>query len=157
MSAPGIAIGALPESTQLFINNEFVDGHGEKFTTVNPATEEVIATVHSANEADVEAAVVAAEKAFKTYSKSNGCDRRNMMLKLADLVEKHTEQLAELESRDNGKPVHVAAGVDIGFVVECFRYYAGWADKCGGKVIRPTRDSSTTFAYTIHEPIGVAA
>jgi len=151
----GIAVGALPESTQLFINNEWVDGRGDKFNTVNPATEEVIASVHSASKEDIESAVVAAEEAFKTYKKSNGCDRRDMLLRLASLVEKHVDQLAELESRDNGKPAHVAAGVDIGFVIECFRYYAGWADKMGGKVIRPTRDSATTFAYTMHEPLGV--
>ena len=130
-------------------------GIPHRFNTVNPATEEVIASVHSASKDDVEAATVAAEKAFTTYSKSNGCDRRDMMLRLAALVEKHREQLAELESRDNGKPVHVANGVDIGFVIECFRYYAGWADKCGGRVIRPTQNSSSTFAYTVHEPIGV--
>jgi len=55
---------------------------------------------------------------------------------------------------DNGKPAHVAEGVDIGFVVECFRYYAGWADKIGGKVIQPTRDSASTFCFTWHQPIG---
>ena len=63
--------------------------------------------------------------------------------------------LAELESLDNGKPVHVADGVDVGFCIECYRYYAGYADKGGGKVITPTRDSANTFAYTVHEPIGV--
>ena len=52
-----------------------------------------------------------------------------MMLKLADLIEKHRDQLAEVESMDNGKPKHVADAVDIGFVIECFRYYAGWTDK----------------------------
>jgi len=155
MSAQAFEVGKLPEMTQLFINNEWVDGHGEKFATVNPATEEVIAMVHSANKTDVDAAVDAAEAAFKTYGKSNGCDRRDMMLRLADLVEKHRVQLAELESRDNGKLQHVADGVDIGFVIECFRYYAGFADKLGGKVIRTTRDSATTLAYTVHEPIGV--
>jgi len=78
-----------------------------------------------------------------------------MLLKLADLVDKNRKQLAELESLDNGKPVHVADGVDIGFVIECFRYYAGHADKGGGKVINTTRDSGSTFCFTSHEPIGV--
>jgi aldehyde dehydrogenase (NAD+) len=154
MSSSPLEVGKLPESTQLFINNEWVDGNGAKFDTVNPRTEEVIASMHSANEADVNKAVDAAEEAFKTYGKSNGCDRRDMMLRLADLVEKHRVQLAELESRDNGKPQHVADGVDIGFVIECFRYYAGCADKVGGRVIRTTRDSDNTLAYTVHEPIG---
>jgi aldehyde dehydrogenase (NAD+) len=122
---------------------------------VNPATEEVIATMDSANKADVDDAVAAASTAFKTWSKGNGCDRRDCLLKLAALVEKHRDQLAEIESLDNGKPKHVADAVDIGFVIECYKYYAGWADKCGGQVIRPTRDSGGTFAYTTHEPIGV--
>merc|ERR1719473_2405903 len=78
-----------------------------------------------------------------------------MLLKLADLVDKNREQLAVLESMDNGKPEHVANGVDVGFVIECYRYYAGLADKGGGKVIQTTRDTGSTFAFQLHEPIGV--
>ena len=89
--------------------------------------------------AQINDAVAAATEAFKTWKKSNGCDRRDLLLKLADLVEKHRDQLAALESLDNGKPEHVANAVDVGFVIECYRYYAGWADKGGGKVITPTR------------------
>jgi aldehyde dehydrogenase (NAD+) len=126
-----------------------------RFDTINPATEEVITSIHAAGKEDVDAAVTAAGVAFQTWRKSNGCDRRDMLLRLASLTEKHRVQLAELESLDNGKPQHVADGVDIGFVIECFRYYAGWADKCGGKVLKTTRDSHSTFAYTVHEPIGV--
>ena len=81
--------------------------------------------------------------------------RRDLLLKLADLVAKHRDRLADVESRDNGKPKHVANAVDIGFVSECYRYYAGFADKVGGKVIKPTRNSSSTFCFTWHEPIGV--
>jgi aldehyde dehydrogenase (NAD+) len=147
---------ALTQETRLFINNEFVDAKsGKKFKTVNPATEEVICEVQEAGQEDVNAAVAAAKTAFKTFKKSNGCDRRDMLLKLADLVEKNRKQLSELESLDNGKPAHVADGVDIGFVIECYRYYAGFADKQGGKVINTTRDTAGTFAFTRHEPIGV--
>merc|ERR1712048_1039462 len=78
-----------------------------------------------------------------------------MLLKLADLVEEHRQELAELESLDNGKPQHVADGVDIGFVIECYRYYAGWADKQGGKVINTNQNTGSTFCFTSHEPIGV--
>jgi aldehyde dehydrogenase (NAD+) len=142
--------------TRVFINNEFVAAKsGKKFKTVNPATEEAICEVEEAGQADVDAAVAAAKTAFKTWKKSNGCDRRDMLLKLANLVEKNRAQLAELESLDNGKPVHVADGVDIGFVIECYRYYAGYADKGGGKVISTTRDTGGTFAFTTHEPVGV--
>jgi len=151
----GTEVGKLTQQTQLFINNEFVDGHGEKFNTVNPATEEVITSMHSANKQDIDDAVAAASKAFKTFGKSNGCDRRDMLLRLASLMEMHRQQLSELESLDNGKPAHVADGVDIGFCIECYRYYAGFADKGGGKVIAPTRDTGSNFAYTTHEPVGV--
>jgi len=148
--------GSLQRETRLFINNEFVDAKsGKTFKTVNPATEEVIADIQEAGQEDVNIAVAAAKAAFKTWKKSNACDRRDMLLKLADLVEQHREQLAELESLDNGKPQHVANGVDIGFVIECYRYYAGWADKGGGKVINSTRDTGSTFCFTKHEPIGV--
>jgi aldehyde dehydrogenase (NAD+) len=146
----------LTQETKLFINNEFVSAKsGKKFKSINPATEDVITEVEEAGQEDVNDAVAAAKAAFKTWKKSNACDRRDMLLKLADLVDKHREQLAELESLDNGKPKHVANGVDIGFVIECYKYYAGWADKCGGKVIQTTRDSASTMAMTIHEPIGV--
>lgn len=154
--SPPVAVKGLPMETNLFINNEFVKAKaGKTFKSINPRTEEVIAEFQCAEAADVDAAVDAAEKAFKTWKKSNGCDRRDMLLKLADLVEKHREQLAEMESLDNGKPAHVANGVDIGFVIECYRYYAGFADKGGGKVINTTRDSGATMAMTFHEPIGV--
>merc|ERR1719235_282515 len=111
--------------------------------------------VEEAGQEDVNAAVAAAKTAFKSWKKSNSCDRRQMLLKLADLVEKHRKELAELESLDNGKPVHVANGVDIGFVIECYRYYAGWADKQGGKVINTNQNTGSTFCFTTHEPIGV--
>ena len=80
--------------TRLFINNEFVDAKsGKKFNTVNPATEEVITEVQEAGSEDVDAAVAAAKTAFKTWKKSNACDRRDMLLKLADLVEKNQTSL----------------------------------------------------------------
>merc|ERR1719161_363912 len=146
----------LTQETRLFINNEFVDAKsGKTFKSINPRTEEVIAEIQEAGQEDIDIAVAAATKAFKTWKNSNGCERRDMLLKLADLVEKHREQLAALESLDNGKPEHVANGVDVGFVIECYKYYAGLADKGGGRVIKSTRDSGSTFAFAIHEPIGV--
>ena len=74
----------------------------------------MIATVQAAGKEDIDDAVAAATEAFKTFKKSNACDRRDMLLRLADLMEKHRVQLAELESLDNGKPQHVADAVDIG-------------------------------------------
>jgi len=146
----------LPLRNQLFINNEWVDAKsGKTFETVNPATEEVIASVQEAGQEDIDAAVKAASDAFKTWKKADGSRRRNLLLKLADLFEANRDRLAEVESLDNGKPAHVANAVDIGFCIECFRYYAGWADKVGGKVIKPTQNSSSIFCFTWHEPVGV--
>jgi len=146
----------LPLRNQLFINNEWVNATGGKtFPTVNPATEETITMIQEASNADVDTAVRAANEAFKTWKSTDGSYRRNLLLKLADLIEKNQDRLADVESLDNGKPKHVAQGVDIGFVIECYRYYAGFADKVGGKVIRPTQNTSSTFCFTWHEPVGV--
>ena len=145
----------LPAPCSIFVLINRAGSCAPRFDTVNPATEEVITAVQAAGKDDIDDAVVAATAAFAQFRKSNGCDRRDMLLRVASLVEKHRVQLAELESLDNGKPQHVADAVDIGFVIECFRYYAGWADKCGGKVLKTTRDSHSTFAYTVHEPVGV--
>lgn len=146
----------LPLRTQLFINNEWVDAKSKVvFDTINPVTEEKIESMQEAGEEDVNLAVQAAAEAFKTWKKSDGSTRRNLLLKLADLVEQNKARLAEVESLDNGKPYHVAEGVDLGFVVECYRYYAGWADKVGGKTIKPTQNSASTFCFTWHEPVGV--
>merc|ERR1740127_206246 len=146
----------LPLRNQLFINNEWVNAtDGKTFDCIDPRTEEKIIAVQEAGPADVDKAVAAASEAFKTWRKSDGSLRRNLLLKLADLIEEHKQRLAEVEAQDNGKPLHVAHDVDLGFVVECYRYYAGWADKVGGKVIKPTQNSSKTFCFTWHEPIGV--
>jgi len=149
-------VDKLPLRTQLFINNEWVDATGGKtFDTVNPATEEKIATIQEASQEDVDKAVGAAKEAFKTWRKSDGCKRRDLLLKLADLIAEHRDRLADVETLDNGKPRHVSHGVDLSFVIECYRYYAGWADKVGGKVIKPTQNSASTFCFTWHEPVGV--
>jgi len=142
--------------TKLFINNEFVDAEsGIKFPSVNPADESVIAEVHEAGEADVNKAVKAAKDAFTEWKALDHSKRRDLLLKLADLIEKNKDKLAELESLDNGKPLHVARDVDLGFVIETYKYYAGCADKVGGKVIKPTFNTNETFCFTWHEPVGV--
>lgn len=146
----------LPLRTQLFIGGKWVDSKaGKTFETVNPADESVIASVQEAGAEDVDLAVQAASAAFKGWKQSDGSTRRNLLLKLADLIEQNRDRLAEVESMDNGKPRHVAHDVDLNHVIECYRYYAGWADKVGGKVIQPTQGTSSTFVFTWHEPIGV--
>jgi aldehyde dehydrogenase (NAD+) len=139
--------------TKLLINNEWCDAvSGKKFDVFDPATGKVCAKVAEADAADVDLAVAAARAAFKKYRTTDGPFRRNLMLKLAELVEKNAEELAALESLDNGKPFLQAFGMDVQFVVNCFRYYAGWADKVQGTV---TPAVGNTFCFTRKEPVGV--
>ena len=141
---------------KLFINGEFVDSvSGKTFETFNPATEEKLADVAEADAADVDIAVSAARAAFDTgvWRKTSPAARSRLMHKFADLIEENADDLALLESLDNGKPVSVARNVDIALAIACYRYYAGWADKLQGKTI-PIE--SGFLAFTRHEPVGVA-
>ncbi|KAF0515757.1 aldehyde dehydrogenase [Gigaspora margarita] len=140
--------------TGLFINNEFVDSIDRKrFETINPATGKVITSVVEASEKDVDIAVEAATKAFnEEWIHVNGQERGKLMNKLADLIERDIDELAALESLDNGKTFTVAKSVDLQLTIDVYRYFAGWCDKIHGKVIETQNDK---FCYTRHEPIGV--
>jgi aldehyde dehydrogenase (NAD+) len=150
---------SLPLQTKLFINNEFVDSvDGATFETVNPATEQVIATLQAAGKADVDKAVAAARSAFQNkWERTTGSERRDLLNKLADLIEKHADRLAEVESLDNGKPRAIARMADVALTIQHFRYFAGWADKgmCGKTIPLSHSGSADKFAMTVHEPIGV--
>ncbi|MGL4554486.1 MAG: aldehyde dehydrogenase family protein, partial [Gemmataceae bacterium] len=116
--------------TRLFIDNEFVAPvEGGSFDTFNPATGEVIAKVAAGTAADIDRAVKAARKALESgpWAKMDAAERGRLMFKLADLVEKHAEELAQLESLNCGKTIRDSRG-DLGGVVNTLRYYAGWAD-----------------------------
>ena len=139
--------------TQLFINNEFVPGHGPLIETINPATEEVICSVHTADESDVDAAVSAAKECFKSvWRKTAPAERARLINKLADLMERDKDEIATLDALDNGKAFTIARDVDVTDSIACFRYFAGWADKIHGKTIDTTFDK---LCYTRHEPLGV--
>ncbi|KAF5393920.1 hypothetical protein D9757_000109 [Collybiopsis confluens] len=143
--------------TGLFINNEFVPSvdSSDVIQCFNPATEEVIASVVAGSPKDIDRAVAAARNAFNTsWGKHvTGWERSRLMNKLADLIERDAQELAELETLNNGKPVTVARDFDIGDSIQCLRYYAGWADKITGQTIEV--DNRTKMAFTRHEPIGV--
>jgi aldehyde dehydrogenase (NAD+) len=114
----------------LFINGEFVDGHGKAFKTISPATEEVLAEVAEADEADVDAAVTAARKAYdKVWSRMPGRERAKYLYRIARIIQERGRELAVLESIDNGKPIKESRDVDVPTVAAHFFYYAGWADK----------------------------
>ena len=151
------AIVAAPKirQTNMFIGGKWQESRGGKrFPTLNPVNETVIAEIAQGNEADVDAAVKAARAAFETglWSKMDARDRGRLMNKLADLMEANLEELAALESLDNGKPIRDARAADLPLAIDCLRYYAGWADKLTGDVI-PIRGNY--FCYTRREPVGV--
>ena len=114
----------------LFVNGEFVDGHGQAFKTVNPATGEVLAEVAEADDADVDAAVRAARRAYdKVWGPMPGRERAKYLYRIARIIAERSRELAVLESIDNGKPIKESRDIDIPTVVAHFFYYAGWADK----------------------------
>lgn len=139
----------------LLIGGKWQDSvSGKTFETINPATGEVICQVAEGDKADVDLAVKAARKAFEEgpWAKMNASERGRLLNKLADLIEKNQDELAALESLDNGKPLRDAKAADLPLTVKCYRYYAGWADKIHGKTI-PV--DGPYFCYTKHEPVGV--
>ena len=114
----------------LFIDGEFVDGHGTSFKTISPATEEVLAEVAEADQADVDAAVKAARRAYsRTWGRMSGRERAKYLYRIARIIQERGRELAVLESIDNGKPIKESRDVDIPQVAANFFYYAGWADK----------------------------
>jgi aldehyde dehydrogenase (NAD+) len=124
------SILSLKESYGLFINGEFVPGHGTPFATISPATEKHIAEIANANAKDVDTAVGAARRAYdRTWSKLSGADRGKYLFRIARLVQERARELAVAESLDNGKPIKESRDVDIPLVAAWFFYYAGWADK----------------------------
>ncbi|NEO32946.1 MAG: aldehyde dehydrogenase family protein [Symploca sp. SIO3C6] len=141
--------------TQLLINNEWVNSvSGKRFETINPSTGEVICDLAEADAADVDLAVAAARKAFNSgdWKQMSATGRGELLYKLADLIEQNIEELARLETLDNGKPLNDSLKADLPLVIACYRYYAGWADKIQGKTI-PI--NGPYFCYTRHEPVGV--
>src|SRR5690349_15976827 len=114
----------------LFVNGEFVDGHGKSFKTISPSTEEVLAEVAEADEADVDLAVRAARRAYtRVWSRMPGSERAKYLFRIARIIQERGRELAVLESIDNGKPIKETRDVDIPIVAAHFFYYAGWADK----------------------------
>src|SRR2546423_70973 len=128
----------------------------KKSNPINPATGEVLTQVVEASPEAVDRAVSAARKAFEDrsgpWSKMSASERGRLIWRLADLVEQHLEELAELETLDNGKPIFESRYVDVPMVVDVLRYYAGLATKIHGETVNT---SEIAFTYTLREPIGV--
>ncbi|KAK0385496.1 hypothetical protein NLU13_6676 [Sarocladium strictum] len=143
------------QPTGLFINNEFVASTGGTITSIDPATEAEIATVHAASADDVDKAIRAAHAAFRSpeWKGLAATDRGILMTRLADLMESNKELLATIDAWDNGKPFTEAMTNDLVEAITTIRYYGGWADKIHGQ----TMCLPNKLAYTVRQPIGVVA
>lgn len=142
--------------SQLLINGQFVDAvSGKTFPTLDPRTGDVIAQVSEGDAEDINRAVAAARKAFDEgpWPKLTAYERSRIMFRFADLLEKHNDEIAALETWDNGKPYEQSANIEIPMVARLFRYYAGWADKIHGLTVPA---DGPYHVQTLHEPIGVA-
>jgi phenylacetaldehyde dehydrogenase len=148
----------LSQPRKLLIGGQWVDAQsGKTFETYNPATGEVLAQVAEGDRAEINLAVAAARKSFESgpWADMSPAERGRLLWKLSDLIEQHHEELAELETLDNGKPLFFSRIVDIPTVVEVFRYMAGWATKIEGTTIPISAPRAKYFAYTLREPVGV--
>jgi aldehyde dehydrogenase (NAD+) len=123
------AVVDIKPSYGLFIDGDFVDGHGAAFKTVNPASEEVLAEIAEADDADVDKAVKAARRAHKVWGRMPGAERAKYLFRIARIIQERSRELAVLESIDNGKPIKESRDVDVPIAAAHFFYYAGWADK----------------------------
>jgi aldehyde dehydrogenase (NAD+) len=146
---------AVHTPTQLLIGDQWLSSQsGKTFPTYNPATGEKIAEIAEADTADVDKAVKVAREALRRgpWHKTSASERGRLLNRLADLIEEHADELATLETLDNGMPLSVARHVAVPLTLGQFRYFAGWADKNHGKTIPINGDY---FCYTRHEPVGV--
>jgi acyl-CoA reductase-like NAD-dependent aldehyde dehydrogenase len=143
----------LRKPKQLLINGKWVAAKsGKTFETINPANEEVLALAAEGDKTDVDEAVKAARKALDgKWSTLSPHQRAQYLLRIADLIEKHADELGTLESLNNGMAISLAKGMASG-AADTFRYYAGWATKIYGET-NPSDPS--TFNYTLREPVGV--
>ncbi|KMY53876.1 betaine-aldehyde dehydrogenase [Bacillus sp. FJAT-27231] len=145
----------LKGTKKLFINGEWVSPvSGKTFKTFNPATGDVLAVVGEAQKEDIDKAVKAARKAFDEgpWSKMSAADRSRLIYLLADKMEEHKKELAQLDTLDSGKPIRESSAADVPLAIEHFRYFAGWCTKILGQTI-PV--SGNYLNYTRHEPVGV--
>ena len=158
-SHPGVAPAVrefVSRRRRMLIDGKWVDAaSGETFTTFDPATEAPLAEVPAGDKEDIDRAVRAARRALEEgpWARMTPSERGRAIWKLADLIEQHAEEFAQLETLDNGKPISVARAADIPLVVDHFRYYAGWATKVEGETIPVSVPGM--LCHTVREPVGV--
>ncbi|MET1026348.1 MAG: aldehyde dehydrogenase family protein [Dongiaceae bacterium] len=155
----GPAAAFVKKTHQLLIDGKWVGAKsGKTFDVVNPATGLRLSSVAEAEAADVDAAVKAARRAFDDgpWSRMTGAERAKLIWRLADAIDGITDELATINSLENGKPINDSRKGEVPFTAECFRYMAGWCTKVGGETINISAPGSW-HAYTLREPVGVAA
>ena len=146
---------------KLLIDGEWVEpASGKTFPTLNPATEEAIAEIARGEAEDVERAVRAARRAFaddSPWRRMSASDRGRLIWRISELIEENADELAMLESLDNGKPLAVARAADVALSADLFRYMAGWPTKIEGTTvpISAVTAPGEYLAYTLREPVGV--
>ena len=146
---------------KLFIDGEWVGAaSGQTFETPNPASGETLATVAAGDVEDINRAVRAARRAFDDgpWGRLTPSERGRIVWRIGDLILDHLEELAELETLDNGKPIGVTRAADVPLAADLFHYMAGWATKIEGNSISisvPYAPGASFHAYTLREPVGV--
>ncbi|HSS34320.1 MAG TPA: aldehyde dehydrogenase family protein [Solirubrobacterales bacterium] len=149
---------AVVSQSGLFIDNEFVEARdGEMLESFDPATGDSLGTVHTAGPADVDVAVASARRAFESgpWPNLTPAERGRLLWRLGDLIERDADELALLETLDNGKPITFSRRDDLALTAEMFRYFAGYATKHPGQTVPVS--TPERFVYTLHEPVGVCA
>jgi acyl-CoA reductase-like NAD-dependent aldehyde dehydrogenase len=151
-----MTVAATVNPGRLYINGQWQDSAaGKTIDVINPATEDVITTVASADKADVDAAVIAARAALDgPWSKMSARERGRLVWKIGERLLERADDIARLETLHNGKPIFESRHIEVPAAAECFQYYAGWADKIHGETV-PVKGNYLT--YTLREPIGVVA
>ncbi len=151
----------LAQPKRMAIGGEWVEAlGGGMLEVVDPASGQVFDRVPAGEATDIDRAVAAARRAFEQgdWARMRPVDRERLLLRLAELVEAHAQELAEIEALDNGKPVTMARAVDVALVVDFLRYMAGWATKIEGSTMEvsvPLVRDREFFGYTRREPVGV--
>jgi p-cumic aldehyde dehydrogenase len=146
-------------SGKMLIDGKWVSSQsGERIDVEDPAQCAVFAQVEAGGKADIDLAVKAARKAFEsaTWARMRPLDRAKLLETIARKIEENTDELALLESLDNGKAVEHAKAVDVPAAVDIFRYMAGWCARIGGTINPISGDGQQYHSYTVQEPIGVA-
>ncbi|WP_435061694.1 aldehyde dehydrogenase family protein [Amycolatopsis thermoflava] len=141
---------------QLLIGGEWTAASGGGvFETVDPATARPIGMVADARQADVDSAVAAARSAFEPWRRLSPAARARILWRVGDLIDEHADELAALETRDQGQPIGIARNVSVAAAAEHFRYYAGWVTKIEGETSPVSVPD--VLQYTRREPVGVCA